>query len=156
MMEKWDMEYWCELSSRLRRKFGEGKYLLYISTGKTFLYISFLHFCIVLANYKYLLEERGEGTSLFDSTYASEKRIDREKLYKSFLKFKHAPALDYKLDIFRPFVSSVDTSSPPPTTLLLPLRWRSKNGNFTPSANSSVARKGSERVVGKDGDSSIS
>ena len=34
---------------------------LYISTGKTFLDISFLHFCIVLANYKYLLEERGEG-----------------------------------------------------------------------------------------------
>ena len=28
--------------------------------------------------------------------------------------------------------------------------------NFTPSANSSVARKGSERVVGKDGDLSIS
>ena len=35
-------------------------------------------------------------------------------------------------------------------------RWRSKNENFTPSANSSVARKGSERVVGKDGDLSIS
>ena len=35
-------------------------FFLYISTGKTFLYISFLHFCIVLANYKYLLEERGE------------------------------------------------------------------------------------------------
>ena len=51
--------YW-KYSSRLRRKFGEGKYLLYISTGKTFLYISCLHFCIVLANYKYLLEERGE------------------------------------------------------------------------------------------------
>ena len=33
----------------------------YISTGKTFLYISF---CIVLANYKYLLEERGEGDFL--------------------------------------------------------------------------------------------
>ena len=35
---------------------------LYISTRKTFLYISFLHFCIVLYNYmyKYLLEERGE------------------------------------------------------------------------------------------------
>ena len=73
-------------------------FFLYISTGKTFLYISFLHFCIVLANYKYLLEER--GTSCFDSTYASEKRIDREKLYKSFLKFKYPPALDYKLDIF--------------------------------------------------------
>ena len=29
-------------------------------------------------------------------------------------------------------------------------RWRSKNVNFTPSANSSVARKGSEKVVGKD------
>ena len=28
--------------------------------------------------------------------------------------------------------------------------WQSKNENFTPSANSSVARKGSERVVGKD------
>ena len=27
--------------------------------------------------------------------------------------------------------------------------------NFTPSANSSVAHKGSERVVGKDGDLSI-
>ena len=52
--------YW-KYSSRLRRKFGEGKYLLYISTGKTFLYISFSHFCIVLAKYKYLLEERGEG-----------------------------------------------------------------------------------------------
>ena len=52
--------YW-KYSSHLRRKFGEGKYLFYISTGKTFLYISFLHFCIVLANYKYLLEERGEG-----------------------------------------------------------------------------------------------
>ena len=35
------------------------------------------------------------------------------------------------------------------------LRWRSKNENFTPSANSSVARKGSERVVGKDGDLSV-
>ena len=33
-----------------------------------------------------------------------------------------------------------------------PPRWRSKNVNFTPSANSSVARKGSEKVVGKDGD----
>ena len=52
--------YW-KYSSRLRRKFGEGKYFLYISTGKTFLYISFLHFCIVLVNYKYLLEERGKG-----------------------------------------------------------------------------------------------
>ena len=74
----------------------------YISTRKTFLYIAFLHFCIVLANYKYLLEERGEGSSLFDSTYESEKWIDREKLYKRFLKFKHPPALDYKLDIFHP------------------------------------------------------
>ena len=27
--------------------------------------------------------------------------------------------------------------------------------NFTPSANSSVARKGSEKVVGKDGDLSV-
>ena len=27
--------------------------------------------------------------------------------------------------------------------------------DFTPSANSSVARKGSERVVGKDGDLSV-
>ena len=33
--------------------------------------------------------------------------------------------------------------------------WQSKNVNFTPSANSSVACKGSERVVGKDGDLSI-
>ena len=36
--------YW-KYSSHLRRKFGEGKYLLYISTGKTFCYISFSHFC---------------------------------------------------------------------------------------------------------------
>ena len=55
--------YW-EYSSRLRRKFGEGKYFLYISTRKTFLYISFSHFCIVLAKYKYLLEERGEENFL--------------------------------------------------------------------------------------------
>ena len=34
-------------------------------------------------------------------------------------------------------------------------RWQSKNVDFTPSANSSVARKGSERVVGKDGDLSV-
>ena len=81
---------------------GEGKYLLYISTGKTFLYISFSHFCIVLAKYKYLLEERGRGTSCFDSTYASEKWIDRDKFNKRFLKFKHSPALDYKLDIVHP------------------------------------------------------
>ena len=91
--------YW-KYSSHLRRKFGEGKYLLYISTRKTFRYISFSHFYIVVANYKYLLG--GGGTSCFDSTYASEKRIDREKFNKRFLKFKHSPALDYKLDIVHP------------------------------------------------------
>ena len=31
-------------------------------------------------------------------------------------------------------------------------QWRSKNVDFAPSANSSVARKGSEKVVGKDGE----
>ena len=30
------------------------------------------------------------------------------------------------------------------------IHWQSKNVDFTPSANSSVARKGSEKVVGKD------
>jgi hypothetical protein len=29
--------------------------------GKTFRYIFILHFCIVLANYKYLSEKRGKG-----------------------------------------------------------------------------------------------
>ena len=62
----------------------------------------------------------GKGLLFFDSTYASEKQIDREKLYKRFLKFKYPPALDYKLDIFHPFVLSVDKLSPSPTTLSLP------------------------------------
>ena len=68
-------------------------------TGKTIFYI-FLS-CIFV-NYKYLSEKRGEGTFDFDSTYASEKRIDRDKFNKRFLEFKHSPALDYKLDIVHP------------------------------------------------------
>ena len=35
------------------------------------------------------------------------------------------------------------------------LCWQSKNVDFTPSANSLVAHKGSKRVVGKDGDLSV-
>ena len=61
-------------------------------TGKTFFFV----------NYKYLLEKRGKGTFCFDSTYASEIRIDRDKVNKRILEFKHSPALDYKLDIVHP------------------------------------------------------
>ena len=48
-------------------------------------------------------------------------------------------------------------SDPPTKWILSPTVpiWWSKNVDFTPSANSSVARKGSERVVGKDGDLSV-
>ena len=50
-----------EDSSCLRRKFGEGKYLfLYHNQENLSLYF-ISHFCIVLANYKYLPEKRGEG-----------------------------------------------------------------------------------------------
>ena len=91
--------YW-EYSSRLRRKLGEGKYLFSLSNRENhFFYIFlFLHF----VNYKYLLEKRGKGTFCFDSTYAPEIRIDRDKFNKRFIEFKHSPALDYKLDIVHP------------------------------------------------------
>ena len=68
-------------------------------TGKT---IFFIFLSCIFVNYKYLLEEGGEGSSDFDPTYASEKRIDRDKFNKRILKFKHSPALDYKLDIVHP------------------------------------------------------
>ena len=62
--------------------------------------IFFIFLSCIFVNYKYLLEEGGEGTSYFNSTYASEKRIDRDKFNKRILKFKHSP--DYKLDIVHP------------------------------------------------------
>ena len=53
-------------------------------------------------NYKYLLQKGGGRRRDFDSAYASEKQIDRDKFNKRFLEFKHSPALDYKLDIVHP------------------------------------------------------
>ena len=90
--------YW-EYSSHLRRKLGEGKYLFSLPNREN-------HFLIFLScifvNYKYLLEEGGRHFLDFNSTYASEKRIGRDKFNKRFLEFKHSPALDYKLDIVHP------------------------------------------------------
>ena len=87
--------YW-EYSSHLRRKLGKGKYLFSLPNWEN-------HFLIFLScifvNYKYLLEEGGEGIFYFDSTYASEKQIDRDKFNKRFLKFKHSPALDSPLAV---------------------------------------------------------
>ena len=51
--------YW-KYSSHLRRKFGEGKYLFLYHNWENLSLYFILHFCIVLANYKYLPEKRGE------------------------------------------------------------------------------------------------
>ena len=121
MTEKWDVEYWCKLIGSIVVTSGENlvkeNIILYISTGKTFLYISFLHFCIVLANYKYLLEERGEGDFLL---YLHLRVMDRlGKVQQEFIKFTHPPTFDYKLDIFYIFVSRADIPSQLKTTLSL-------------------------------------
>jgi len=93
----WNIGRWK--SSRLRRKVGKGKYLFLLPIWENHF---FIFLSCIFVNYKYLPEKRGKGTSLLDSTYTSEKWIDREKLYKRFLKFKYPPALDYKLDICHP------------------------------------------------------
>ena len=91
--------YWA-YSSRCRRKLGKGKYVFSLPNWENHFYI-FLS-CIFV-NYKYLLEKRGiKKTFCFDSTYASEIQIDRDKVNKRILEFKHSPTLDYKLDIVHP------------------------------------------------------
>lgn len=59
------MEYGCELIGSIvvasEGNFVKDNIFLISKLGKTFRYILFLHFCIVLANYKYLPEEKGKG-----------------------------------------------------------------------------------------------
>ena len=75
------LTYW-EYSSHFRRKLGEGKYLFSLpNREKPF----FIFLSCIFVNYKYLLEKRGRRIFCFDSTYTSEKRIDRDKVTREFL-----------------------------------------------------------------------
>ena len=58
------MEYGCELirsiCDTLEGNLVKENIFFYIPAGKTFIYISTLHFYILLANYKYLAEWKGD------------------------------------------------------------------------------------------------
>ena len=91
--------YW-EYSSRFRRKLGEGKYLFSLPNRENhFFYISLFAFLLTISTYQ---RRGGRGTFCFDSTYASEIRIDRDKVTREFLSSNTFQPLTISWKLFTP------------------------------------------------------
>ena len=111
----------------------------FIPTRKTFLYISFLHFCIVLANYKYLLEKRGEGLLSLTLPMSQSNRLIGKSYTRVFLSSLILQLLIISWIFFTPCLKCRQTLSIPDYPFASPTRYQGvalgvEVDIFTPSA----------------------